>query len=103
MIYNEINLGFCCLVIYTDETGIRTARLKSTTEEGYSDIVVPREEIYTEEVEEQLMKCWHCKSELLWGGEPAVEDDDGYTMVTNLSCSECDSIVFVYLRTKEKD
>tara|TARA_Y100000310_G_C20088313_1_gene537053 strand:- start:284 stop:442 length:159 start_codon:yes stop_codon:yes gene_type:complete len=52
MIYNEINLGFCCLVIYTDETGIRTARLKSTTEEGYSDIVVPREEIYTEEIEE---------------------------------------------------
>ena len=103
MIYNEINLGFCCLVIYTDETGIRTARLKSTTEEGYSDIVVPREEIYTEEVEEQLMKCWHCKSELIWGGDHDVEDDDGYTMVTNLSCSECDSIVFVYLRTKEKD
>ena len=52
LVYNEINLGFCCLVIYTDETGIRTARLKSTTEEGYSDIVVPREEIYTEKVEE---------------------------------------------------
>ena len=52
MVYNEINLGFCCLVIYTDETGIRTARLISTIEEGYSDIGVPSEEIYTEEIEE---------------------------------------------------
>ena len=49
------------------------------------------------------MKCWHCKSELIWGGDQDVEDDDGYTMVTNLSCSECDSIVFVYLPTKEKE
>ena len=98
MVYNEINLGFCCLVIYTDETGIRTARLKSTTEEGYSDIVVPSEEIYTEEIEEQLMKCWHCNTELIWGGDHDIsEEDETYAMSTNLSCPQCESIVDVYL------
>ena len=52
MVYNEIKLGFCSLIIYTDETGIRTARLKSTTKEDYADIVVPKSDIYTEEIEE---------------------------------------------------
>tara|TARA_Y100000310_G_scaffold4989_1_gene5899 strand:+ start:383 stop:541 length:159 start_codon:yes stop_codon:yes gene_type:complete len=52
MVYNEINLGFCCLAIYTDETGIRTARLKSTTKENYADIVVPHSDIYIENIEE---------------------------------------------------
>tara|TARA_Y100000310_G_scaffold4989_1_gene5900 strand:+ start:545 stop:706 length:162 start_codon:yes stop_codon:yes gene_type:complete len=53
------------------------------------------------------MKCWHCNSELIWGGDQDIEDDtawEDYSMVTNLSCSECDSIVFVYLpKEGEKD
>ena len=48
------------------------------------------------------MNCWHCNTELIWGGahditpeendEPAEEFD----MVTNLSCPKCESYVEVY-------
>ena len=43
------------------------------------------------------MKCWHCKTELIWGGDHDLEDNEDYTMVTNLSCSSCDTYVEVYL------
>ena len=43
------------------------------------------------------MNCWHCKTELIWGGDHDCEDDDEFIMVTNLSCSTCNSMVFVYL------
>ncbi len=39
------------------------------------------------------MKCWHCDSELIWGGD----DDSEGVLVTNLSCSECNAFVLVYL------
>ena len=48
MIYNEINLGFARLVVYTDETGVVTAQMKSSD----YDFAVPAEEIYTEKVVE---------------------------------------------------
>ena len=46
------------------------------------------------------MKCWHCKTELIWGNDHELEPEDDYVMVTNLSCPKCNSIVDVY---KPKD
>ena len=49
------------------------------------------------------MNCWHCKTELIWGGDHSVDEDcfphlqDQYTMVTNLSCPKCHSDVEVCL------
>jgi Zn finger protein HypA/HybF involved in hydrogenase expression len=44
------------------------------------------------------MKCWHCNSNLIWGGNHDIEDEDEYySMVTNLSCPNCHSEVEVYL------
>ena len=44
------------------------------------------------------MNCWHCKTELIWGGDHDLEPDDieDYDMVTNLSCPKCKSFVEVY-------
>ena len=43
------------------------------------------------------MNCWHCKTELIWGGDQDMEEDTQYSMVTNLSCPKCHSFVEVYL------
>ena len=43
------------------------------------------------------MNCWHCKAELIWGGDHDLDDDDEHCMVTNLSCPECNSLVYVYM------
>tara|TARA_Y100001938_G_C8082234_1_gene429859 strand:- start:2374 stop:2529 length:156 start_codon:yes stop_codon:yes gene_type:complete len=49
------------------------------------------------------MKCWHCKTELIWGGDHDIsEESEEYLMVTNLSCPECDCHVLVYM-PKEKN
>ena len=36
------------------------------------------------------MKCWVCGTELIWGGDHDLEEDEthfgGHTMITNLSC-----------------
>ena len=45
------------------------------------------------------MKCWHCNTELIWGGDHDLEqepDYDGHTIVTNLSCPQCNAFVEVY-------
>jgi len=47
------------------------------------------------------VNCWHCKTELIWGGDQDI-DDEFYVMVTNLSCPKCESIVDVYY-PKEKE
>ena len=49
------------------------------------------------------MKCWHCKEELIWGGDNIIEDEDEYLMVTNLSCPKCKSFVLVYLPVADTD
>ena len=28
------------------------------------------------------MKCWHCETELIWGGDHDIEDNNDYSMVT---------------------
>ena len=49
------------------------------------------------------MNCWHCQTELIWGGDHDIEDEDEfYSMVTNLSCPNCKAAVNVYY-PKEED
>ena len=49
------------------------------------------------------MNCWHCHTELIWGGDHSMDEEDypcssaEYSMVTNLSCPKCYSHVEVYL------
>ena len=47
-------------------------------------------------VEGILMNCWVCNHKLIWRGDHDLEDVDGRTIVTNLSCPECDAYVEVY-------
>ena len=49
------------------------------------------------------MNCWHCGTELIWGGDADMEKDDSedYDMETNLSCPNCESFVLVYRKRKE--
>ena len=52
------------------------------------------------------MKCWHCNTELIWGGDNDLEEEDyeDFSMSTNLSCPKCGSHVDVYLpRQKEEE
>ena len=49
------------------------------------------------------MKCWHCKTELIWGGDHDCEDHEDFLMETNLSCPNCGTLVLVYLPKEEKD
>lgn len=44
------------------------------------------------------MKCWHCNTKLIWGGDFTFEDYgvDGEGIVTNLSCPKCEAYVEVY-------
>ena len=50
------------------------------------------------------MNCWHCGTELIWGGDADMEKDDSedYDMETNLSCPNCESFVLVYRKREEK-
>tara|TARA_R110001592_G_scaffold2277_2_gene13815 strand:+ start:388 stop:552 length:165 start_codon:yes stop_codon:yes gene_type:complete len=50
------------------------------------------------------MKCWHCNNELIWGGDHDIEDeDDEYSVVSNLSCSMCGSFVNVYFPKNKQE
>ena len=44
------------------------------------------------------MNCWHCGTELIWGGDHDIDEDESmeYDMVTNLTCPKCESYVEVY-------
>ena len=42
------------------------------------------------------MNCWHCGTELIWGGDHDTEDNEDYDIVTNLSCPKCHTHVDVY-------
>ena len=45
---------------------------------------------------EQNMNCWHCGTELIWGGDHDTEDNEDYDIVSNLSCPNCHSAVDVW-------
>ena len=52
------------------------------------------------------MNCWHCGSNLIWGGDHTFEDydigdEDG--MVSNFSCPNCPATVLVYLPLKTNE
>ena len=48
------------------------------------------------------MKCWHCATKLIWGGDHDDEDGEGNKMiVTNLSCPKCNTVVLVYYTITE--
>lgn len=54
------------------------------------------------------MNCWHCDTKLIWGGDHDIDEDQTYlfgeySIVTNLSCPECDSYVLVYYPREEDD
>jgi len=43
------------------------------------------------------MDCWHCRTELIWGGDDDLPDEsEDFAFVTNLSCPKCGSLVEVY-------
>ena len=42
------------------------------------------------------MNCWHCNTELIWGGDVDCEMMDGYEIETNLSCPQCESLTLVF-------
>ena len=44
------------------------------------------------------MNCWHCNTELIWGGDHTFEDHgmEGEGIVSNLSCQSCPTFVLVY-------
>ena len=49
------------------------------------------------------MNCWHCQTELIWGGDHSMDEEDfpiasqEFGMVTNISCPKCGSFEEVYL------
>ena len=50
------------------------------------------------------MKCWHCYTELIWGGDHDIEEEnEEYVIVTNLSCPNCKSFVEVYYPKEEQE
>jgi len=51
---------------------------------------------------EKEMNCWHCDTELIWGGDHDIEEENNtYSMVSNLSCPKCHSAVDVYYPNEE--
>ena len=48
------------------------------------------------------VNCWHCNTELIWGGDQDI-DDEFYVMVTNLTCPKGESIVDVYYPKEKED
>tara|TARA_R100001163_G_scaffold43181_1_gene32582 strand:+ start:494 stop:688 length:195 start_codon:yes stop_codon:yes gene_type:complete len=42
------------------------------------------------------MKCWTCKTELIWGGDHDTDDSEEYCIETNLSCPKCNALVLFY-------
>ena len=49
------------------------------------------------------MKCYNCKTELIWGGDHDCEEHEDHAIVTNLSCPECDAFHLVYWGHKGED
>lgn len=49
------------------------------------------------------MDCYHCGTELIWGGDhDCSEDYNDFSVETNLSCPKCGSVVIVYFPKDEE-
>jgi len=54
------------------------------------------------------MNCWHCNDELIWGGDHDIDEDQTflfgeYSIVTNLTCPNCDTYVLVYYPREDEN
>ena len=49
------------------------------------------------------MRCYHCNSELTWGGDHDIQNSEEYKMVTNLSCPRCHSFAQVFQPKENKN
>ena len=49
------------------------------------------------------MNCWHCNTELIWGGDHDCEDSEEWLIVSNLHCPNCKSHVDVYFPREEEE
>ena len=49
------------------------------------------------------MNCYCCQTELTWGGDFEVEDDDEFEFEINLSCPKCEALVIVYTRPNTEE
>ncbi len=54
------------------------------------------------------MNCWHCNTKLTWGGDHDIDEDQTYlfgeySIVTNLTCPNCDTYVLVYYPREEEE
>jgi hypothetical protein len=54
------------------------------------------------------MNCWHCNHKLTWGGDHDIDKDQTYlfgeySIVTNLTCPNCDTYVLVYYPREEEE
>ena len=49
------------------------------------------------------MNCWHCNTELIWGGDHDNEEETA--MITNLSCpnDSCQAEVLVHLEYNREE
>mgnify|MGYP003109740413 FL=1 len=52
------------------------------------------------------MNCWHCKTELIWGGDDSLDEShplgnttlsEEFCMVSNFTCPKCNAYVEMYL------
>tara|TARA_Y100000817_G_scaffold303736_1_gene286013 strand:- start:36 stop:275 length:240 start_codon:yes stop_codon:yes gene_type:complete len=47
--------------------------------------------------QQQQFNCWHCGSELVWGGDHDLDDyTEDYDIVSNFQCMNCATFVEVY-------
>jgi hypothetical protein len=50
------------------------------------------------------MKCWKCDTDLMWLGDHDFEyENELYSMVANLSCTNCGCRVDVYYPKEERE
>ena len=60
-----------------------------------------------DQLKEIQMNCWHCNTELIWGGDhdcdASMDSFLDYSIETNLSCPECGCLVLVYYPKDEPD
>ena len=70
---------------------------------SYRTFIYSEESVLHSHKGRSAMNCYHCKAKLIWGGDQDIDDEDEtYSMVTNLSCSECECHVEVYLPKSKK-
>ena len=82
MLFTSINKAITFISDALKECGELNTDVDLTTDQMENDFG-----LCVEEDRAGIMNCWHCKTELIWGGDHDIDhEDDAYSMVTNLSC-----------------